>query len=51
MIFNFIILFMTDNHYIETNKYRLEIQESWEDRKILVPPTKNTYKGWASPQC
>ena len=36
MIFNFIILFMTDNHYIETNKYRLEIQESWEDRKIQI---------------
>ena len=36
MIFNFIILFMTDNHYIQTNKYRLEIQESWEDRKIQM---------------
>ena len=36
MTFNFIILFMTDNHYIQTNKYRLEIQESWEDRKIQM---------------
>ena len=27
---------MTDNHYIQTNKYRLEIQESWEDRKIQM---------------
>ena len=27
---------MTDSHYIHTNKYVLEIQESWEDRKMQM---------------
>ena len=27
---------MADSHYIRTNKYRLEIQESWEDRKMQM---------------